>query len=231
MLYKVSMINFHSFSISQLLQFEYSTVPFIISSMQFSSSLHEKQLRNRETVELALLRWLTSQPYYPISRLASRLAGYGSQPDVKFDLFICLKCGEEKLSRNFFLLWFSFFFFFVPEQHEDLVKQIKKSVIYTLALPRKPLGLIFHGCDDTRSPWLGALESILFWVYLFLEWASRDLGRPRFKYPIREEEWQLNCHTSCLLLREVLTRRMNTDRVMGSWWHQMFVFPYSPPLC
>ena len=44
-----------SFSIHQLFHCGHSTLPDITLSTQFSSSIHEKQVSNRETMKLAIL--------------------------------------------------------------------------------------------------------------------------------------------------------------------------------
>lgn len=46
--------------------------------------------------------------------------------NCNFTFLYFLKCGQENLIGQFF------FRFFIQEQHEDLTKQIKKIVIYTL---------------------------------------------------------------------------------------------------
>ena len=59
-----------------------------------------------------------SQKQTPSCQSHKRLARYCTQPEVKFDTSICLKSGDEKLTRIFFST-------FIPE-HEDFVKQTKK---------------------------------------------------------------------------------------------------------
>ena len=70
---------------------------------------------------------LTSHPYYPQSPV---LYGMAPQLEVKFDNFMCLKCGEEKLIRTFL-------FSYETEQHVHVTSdQANKenSVIYTLKI-------------------------------------------------------------------------------------------------
>ena len=56
---------------------------------------------------------LTSQPYYPQSH--TLLGVYCTQPEVKFDTFIRLKRGEEKLIRNLFLDFYTRDFLFIEQ--------------------------------------------------------------------------------------------------------------------
>ena len=83
--------------------------------------LTTKQLRNRKTAKVATLYWRHS---CTVPRLPS-FVWYCIPSEVKFHIFILLKCRQEKLIRKIC-------FRFRLEQHEDLVKQIKRILSYTL---------------------------------------------------------------------------------------------------
>ena len=73
---------------------------------------------NRESRDLVS----TLQLLTPVSNLAR----FRISPKVKFYFFIRLKYREEKVIGNFL------FAFFLREEHEDVIKQIKKILSYIL---------------------------------------------------------------------------------------------------
>ena len=80
---------------------------------QFSSSAHEKQLRNKEIGRQALLYWRHNPQYYPQSSVLR-----GTVPNRKWNLTLsCSSCKGKKK-------WSGFFSIFILEQHEALIKQI-----------------------------------------------------------------------------------------------------------